>query len=629
MDLGYPALTAPDGRKYKPLFAPLIVDLDGRVNLNVHGNVRGANGGHVSNQGWGSWEVGLNRVLTEDADEWKALFLGAGGRLGRYGPDQQPTPNGSPVAQFGSVPHSYAAVDFDACAPGGALTGPLRLPRGTESFPLFPAGFDNANLAECTDHPSLYQVLGSPGRNAAGYDLRFDVSNMPGLLSYVKGYGAFNDMMGLCPKNFADPRIRHLVTTDSADVDRPGVVPWVMGPQPDGLLVRDARYPNVPEKLGGGGAKPFPAPPFGGPYSEFGADGRATSAALGRIDLDRPLPDYPAPDPATGLIADTAGFLVAQTARQQLARDIFLRLIKVTGAYDPTTYQAAAALSNATPPNLNDVNTLRWLAQFAVNVVDFIDADDCITPFNWGRAVGTPASVALLGDQWVFGTELPRVVLNEVYAEYVNVPGETGSGKRATKYVVNVWAELYNPLRADPTLSHGGAAPLDRVYQLVLTRPNNGLLSATDAANVLGDPDDTRARQAYAPQQVYSCHFGVRRHAGADLRRPCRGVLRCRAAQPRAGRLLLGPGAELLHRDGAGDELPGSGPPRQGRRAAQPDPAAAPPRLPRDCPGSLTRRSTRPRRLSTRTSRWTTSRACRSTRASPTTGPASRTGRSL
>ena len=42
LDLNYPILTARDGRRFKPLFAPLIVDLDGRVNVNVHGNMRGA-----------------------------------------------------------------------------------------------------------------------------------------------------------------------------------------------------------------------------------------------------------------------------------------------------------------------------------------------------------------------------------------------------------------------------------------------------------------------------------------------------------------------------------------------------------------------------------------------------------
>ena len=68
LDLGFPVLTDAAGRQFKPLFAPLIVDLDGRVNLNVHGNVRGANGGHVSNQGWGPWEVNLARRSTRGCE---------------------------------------------------------------------------------------------------------------------------------------------------------------------------------------------------------------------------------------------------------------------------------------------------------------------------------------------------------------------------------------------------------------------------------------------------------------------------------------------------------------------------------------------------------------------------------
>ena len=38
VDLGMPIQTSPDGRKYKPLFAILCVDLDGRLNVNAHGN---------------------------------------------------------------------------------------------------------------------------------------------------------------------------------------------------------------------------------------------------------------------------------------------------------------------------------------------------------------------------------------------------------------------------------------------------------------------------------------------------------------------------------------------------------------------------------------------------------------
>ncbi len=37
IDLGFPVRAAADGRLYKPLFAILCIDLDGRLNVNAHG----------------------------------------------------------------------------------------------------------------------------------------------------------------------------------------------------------------------------------------------------------------------------------------------------------------------------------------------------------------------------------------------------------------------------------------------------------------------------------------------------------------------------------------------------------------------------------------------------------------
>src|SRR5262249_2183378 len=141
MDLGAPVLTMPDGRKYKALFAPLIVDLDNRVNLNIHGNVRGLDGNnnviHVSNQGWGPWEVSLQQVLTKQpggagsAYEYTNLFTGATGpsRLGKYGVDQQPGTKGN-VANPGSAPHFYNAVDYDGCQDNNTVSQPFQMPGG-------------------------------------------------------------------------------------------------------------------------------------------------------------------------------------------------------------------------------------------------------------------------------------------------------------------------------------------------------------------------------------------------------------------------------------------------------------------------------------------------------------------
>src|SRR5437879_6359366 len=57
------------------------------------------------------------------------------------------------------------------------------------------------------------------------------------------------------------------------------------------------------------------------------------------------------------------------------------------------------------------------------------------------------------GNPPVQGTELPRVVMNEVYAR--RIPPIGGM------HQVDVWVELHNPLNGDTNLSENGAAKLE------------------------------------------------------------------------------------------------------------------------------------------------------------------------
>jgi hypothetical protein len=544
LDLDFPVLTAPDGRKFKSLFAPLIMDLDNRVNVNVHGNARGAGGTHLSNQGWGPWEVNPGRVLSR-SNEWANLLLGTRQppRLGRYGRDRQPGAAGSQTAA-GPLPHAYAQADFDGAneGAGGFPTGPLGLPGlgapPFACFPSFPPGYGNSSGGqpgtERWQHPAL-GALSRPG----GDDRRFAASNLEALLRYGDmGSPALTaELFQLCPANFVDARTRRLVTTHSADVERPGVAPW---------LFDRAAFPctpplGAPDRPPVGPAVPFPAlalrgssvpsesdfrTPGAGPGSPA-VDWRSQDAVRGRVDLNRFLPPYPhqgkgltpadySPTPLTGVAGRfdvepgvRAQFLAAQGARQRLAGDIYRRLLAVTGVPAP--------VSPAFPTDAELVPR-RWLAQLAVNIVDFLDEDDISTPFNFytagdaGTSAFDPGAVSAgnpeLPRYWVFGTELPRVVVNEVLAEY-QLPPQGGSGA----FPVRVWVELLNPLPAGPLQAAAqqqdavpvpffvppeGVRPGYSPYRVALTGTNTNaggplLPRPGTNDNVLGAPDTVRA----------------------------------------------------------------------------------------------------------------------------------------
>src|SRR5262249_32537582 len=291
-------------------------------------------------------------------------------------------------------------------------------------------------------------------------------------------------------------RRRRLVTTHSFDLDQPGVAPWLW-PDPNKAFSYDLPpLPQAFDPLGnvqlyptGKPIPPPPLPPAGTPLpaypgSEFGAGWGKHNALLGRVDLTRPLPNSPPPG-ANGQITDMPRFLAAQSARQLLARDIFRRLqLAATGSIvDP---QALPAL----PPSR--INALRWLAQLAVNIVDFIDNDDYMTPFEWSGN----------GTEWVFGTELPRLVVNEALVRRTPVSAPDPGLPAGHPDVYDFWVELHNPFLfnpndptlSDPTLSDQGRARLVvrtgggnfySVYRVILSQKNANLRQVT---NVLGNP---------------------------------------------------------------------------------------------------------------------------------------------
>ena len=393
-----------NGRKFKPLFAALVVDLDGRVNLNVHGNVRGRNGQgrpvHASNQGWGAWEVNLGRVLTRQANgaaEWPNLLLGnaAAGQVGRYGPDGSPGAAGS-VAPFAQFFHSYGQIDFDGCqVRNGILVptlNPFLLPAGNKplgAFPTYPTGYDNGSgtvpQGERRNHPSLYN-FDAPQSD----DRPFAAADLADLLLYGSGGGT---LLGLCPQNFADPRTRGSVTTHSADFDTPGAAPWLYDPSQSAYAVAPGARDQAPA------GPPLPFPPLAlrnspvPQYSDFGAPGLPASSpgvgcalprgGAGPRRSESTADALPAADPADApdvhaafRYAGPGRPVSAGPARAAATRRRRLQPAAASG-------RCAAFGRHSRQADSGGTGGARWLAQLAVNIVDFIDEDDISTPFNF------------------------------------------------------------------------------------------------------------------------------------------------------------------------------------------------------------------------------------------------------
>ncbi len=502
MDLGYPVQTTRSGRKYKPLFAITVLDMDGRVNLNVHGNVRSGpldDLNHASHQGLGVHEINLSKVLTVPGGEWRQLLLGAGQPPnhvpGRYGPNGRPSSFLSPGLVDYPIPLipgqrlSYLSkLDFDAVnerdtsrpKPSYPVTTRFQfpLPRGTGQFLTYPdyyktPGYDNLTIFSVGIgelpfdedrnwplgwHPLLYSKL-SPLPD----DQPFGSDNMYHLLAGDYWQSA---LYSLVPNNLGGPQgspfslfgqnVRQLVATHTYDLDAPGAVPWVTDPSTNNRAptnyiydrLRLAPYPKAQQQFA------FPSPTSWAGATPTGSDfkpGDGRANALSRLDLNRKLTPYfrfdglfelglpaapgtlepPLPRPFHG------SFYRAQWERQQLAKDIFDRLVQATGAF-PINDPSVTASLPATDPRYM---ALRWLAQLAVNIVDYIDDDDFITPFAWNRFA--PWEI-------VYGTELPKLVVNEAYAEIRMDPADTNSPTVTQtgpmrQFKVNFWIELLNP----------------------------------------------------------------------------------------------------------------------------------------------------------------------------------------
>ena len=419
IDVGSPVFKSTDGRKYKIMIAPLILDLDGKLNINVAGNAMGTGGSHGSNQGWGPWEVNSGKVA--QPVEIQALIssfpsTGSAQLPGRYTNNPR-SPAGANGA-IGNYPNSpiYSMVDYNGSVDAGAggIQGPLKIPTFNDgnaspfqSFPYFPTqNWGGAGATEITDgtnynHASLYNPL-RPANNNRVFAPRETAS----LLNWGSKSSTLSSssLMQFFP-NSMEPqnpittnsqiiKNRSLVTTLSSDLARITTPPYIAssslapyqmaGNYPRGNTIAYAQNGTV-VPLGSTSDTETFTDAMGGTVT---TSLRSINSQNMKVDLSRSLSAYPAVDTNfTNMVGGGGGRYVMNTNsyaaiidRQKFALDIFTALLKATGAKDMS--QPAVPSQGAGATN-GDYETNRYLAQLAANMVDYIDSDDVMTKFIW------------------------------------------------------------------------------------------------------------------------------------------------------------------------------------------------------------------------------------------------------
>ena len=570
IDVGSPVFTALDGRKYKIMVAPLILDLDGRINVNVAGNVMGAGNTNASNQGWGPWEVNLSTALGGTANAiteaqqinkgysagGSLLLPGIYGTTGIPGGSTLPTVSASPWGTNAPTPHpyitpTYAMIDFNAKSEIGA-NAPLALSNSFASFPPFSGNYTSNvvtnEIGVDGSHPSFV----NPQRTKTG-NSKFTNNEMASLIRW-SGQGSApkaTNLVNLLKNTLGADYIydnstiavRNRITTFSADIQQSTLLPYSFsaagGASP---YISNFTYPTYPlsdtstnpKSLPYPLAKPLAFPIVGttniapGSKSDFPSDANLVTGVspivgyMKQINLNRNLTNYPPVnlvantfkvesevDP-TGVIPSFGGrynnYLVDLTVktaldaatkdRQDFATEIFNGLKLATGV------------------EASDFEANRYLAQLAANMVDYIDIDDVMTKFIWKYDLGGNPAL----DEYVFGVELPKVVINEVYSEIRNDiseddPNATPPKKPAEVVVAmvktypataalqsNFWVEIVNSLPADVSNANsalleqdpyfvGGAPVRAPVYKVQILDQATGKDPALLAFNnVKGDP---------------------------------------------------------------------------------------------------------------------------------------------
>ena len=531
MDLGSPVATNRDGRRFKPLYAFHVVDMDGRLNVNAHSNRTHlqSNGFVQTSQNWaGGAAPNSPRGLGMGPPEINlSASVGGTGELEaildtRYGEDNLPGDGatsfrsraklfGHPSAeinpggnQFGTVGGVFGtAMDIHGRF---RLGTPENSDAGFDDFSdLNFAGFNNAlpqievlatdDIDKFTDEFSGNAYEMSLSGRATG-DAPFTAEELERVLrpndidSRILPDRLSNLLSGVSPANRS-----RLFTTHCFDVpmlyrgfveelnrnlqhrnSSLGLAARVA--LTDTLATQRAFAPRLYSGLKMDINRPFDDGidnngdgVFGEPGEEVLADNQDAQAILGT-----------AGETEMDLNFDTVRDAGDANARVLYARNLYLLAMLLLAPVDLD--QDGTVSSGATLETSEQLQFARAMAQWAVNVVDFRDADSIHTrfvydPFPWDTQGWAPllddSGAALPPESLsvVWGCERPELLLTETLAVHLQNMEQVGTSDEyhqrlrpepfAYFEVYNPWTQNRLNQRFDPSLYAGNGVDLGRI----------------------------------------------------------------------------------------------------------------------------------------------------------------------
>lgn len=430
IDLGFPVKQTDDGRLYKPLFAMMVVDMDGRLNVNAHGNLAhvdptfrapiptggaaaGSPGASVQvrrGQGYSPAEIDLVGML--GAIPASQLIKA------RYGVDGLPgEPNSDDL--FSGVKSVGVPGDYYGSTPLTSYGSPPD---------LFGRG---ATILSHTGHP-LMARMALPGEtnddpceinlnDPNSYDELFTVAELERLLRFndVDSVSLPNRLFMTTPTYFDNATNRRRVTTHSFDIPTPNI--FVEG------MVSASVMDLYINRLFKGGVADADIPTQVGMMMPFELlhGGRMNVNRLwgnGQDDNNNGVVDESIEVNGESIFGQTPpgyanDYPGAQNipAKQIYARHLYCLMMLLV---DPL-YAHPTSGSDTPSPEL----TARRIAQWAVNCVDYRDPDGIMTPFEYDINPwnGWDVDGDLATDEgdvrgFVFGCESADLIMTETLA---------------------------------------------------------------------------------------------------------------------------------------------------------------------------------------------------------------------